>query len=457
MQLGVWKSSLSDVIHKHGLVLNGPPKSIACPLTDPKGGSVNKDLKVVMEISLTGLGLPEENSEAMRGSKLADLGDDIKKKRGVLHVQLKDCHNLHDKMNPALGKKLFEQLRKLAKSEYPKLEPYVKFYVGTKRDFQRYFGKDGSLEAGVLAKPYQEREALLALSTKQSKSISPGQEVVWNERDGKFVFDMDNAAVDLCVLAQVYHENTMLGQTFIEVQNMIFDSKTNRFSLKEEDMVRVLSNEDYLVVPNNGSPSKKDYWEAKSFEELMNLEIPLITIFVSFVPKTYSIPGIKVVVKRAAKLPKMDRFTGRADPFVIVSLGKEGQESLDAVNLKQFQTDVVYKTLEPCWQQNNVFTLNLDPDAWKEENLRLIVMDYEKLGASREMGSWKANVVDLFRKKVKDLNATADNVSKDNDVAKWEGIQDLVVNLETADGKSAGELFCGIAFIGDVWASVSKF
>ena len=399
--------------------------------------STRKGASVCLEISLTSLGLPERPLGVIEGKELAELSETVRKYTGIVHIQLKDCLHLHHKMNSSLAKK----------SQPVKLQPYVKFYAGAKQDFEKYFGKGGNLNAGILANPISEIQEIFL--KRQSNVISAGQDVVWNEIDGKFVFDTEVPAVDLCVLAQVCHEDLMLGQTFIEVKTTVFDVKMNRFTLTDNRMIRVLSNEDNKIIPYNGDPLGKDYWELKPFEDLVRFEIPLTTLFLSFTPKTYTQPSIKVIVKRAEGLPKMDMLTGKADPFVIVSLDQEDEKSV-ITNIKRFETDVVYRSLEPIWTGNNIFNLTLlsvNPKDLEKQTLQLTVMDYERMSAPREMGTWKASVADLYKK----WQTKADSAGNQQETFEEEQLY-----LTNSAGKGAGILRCVIAFAGNFGGMSAK-
>ncbi len=362
--------------------------------------------------------------------QLMDLEENVKQYTGIVHIQVKDCHHLHHKMHPDLIQKSV------------KLEPYVKFYVGSRDHFESSFGKSGNLKKGIYAMSQTGKIDEHRFHQQQSKQILAGHEVIWNEDDGKFIFDTEIQAIDLCILIQVFHGKVMLGQTFLEIRQTIFDSKTNRFVLKDEHMIQILSNEKNLIIPYHGDPLKKEYWEVKPFEELVKFEIPLMTLFVSFVPKTYCRPSIKVVVLRAEKLPRMDVFSGKADPFVIISLGKENENDMDASDMKWFQTDVIHNSLEPCWVVNNIFTLNLDAEQWKDETLTFVVMDHERVGAPREIGSWKDSVTEFFKCQFKKL---------DRSKGKIDQSQDVQFVLTNASGKNVGYLWCNISFQGAFW------
>ena len=362
--MGIWKSSLADLIYEHDLTITGLPKTIICSLVNPK---ITKDKQgqtdegergeqsLQLEVSLSGLGFSDERCEPLKGKKLADLADAEKRRRGILHVQLKDCHNLHYKMNQLLDKK----------PDPKKLEPYVKLYVGSRRDFEIAFAKHGDLNTGILAKAQKDLEH--EFLRQQSIRIEAGQEVKWSDKDGKFIFEADVAAADLCVLAQVFQDENMLGQTFVEAQSMVFDCNTNRFVLKDEDMVRILRNEDHVIIPPRyHGESSSDVGRDKTFEGLMKNEVPFATMFVSFVPKIYSRPYVKIVVNGARGLPRMDTF-GKADPFVIVSLARNGLTKSESA--ERFQTDVVHNDLDPSWQENNEGTFSLYREDCKDEVL----------------------------------------------------------------------------------------
>jgi hypothetical protein len=438
IQIGNWKSSLSEIIHQYELVPNGPSKKITVYLSDPKKKGDQSDQSrgkssvpsLCLEFSLSCLGLPELLAGAVEGVQLMDLDPNVRKYTGIVHIQLKDCLHLHNKMHSDLIQKSV------------KLEPFLKFYVGAKESFESSFGKSGNLKKGIYAKSLTYKNDENRFYQQQSKHIAAGQEVAWNDQDGKFIFDTDIPANDLCVLAQVFHGEAMLGQSFLEIKKTIFDSKTNRFVLKDEHMIQVLANEDNVIIPYHGTALNKEYWEVKRFEELVKFEIPLMTLFLSFVPKTYIRPSIRVVVMRAERLPKMDAFSGKADPFVIVSLGKDNDSGISDSGIKRFQTNVVKNSLEPCWVENNIFTLNLDEEHWREENLSFVVMDHETVGSSREIGHCNQKIADVFKDQQEKMGKSEENKNK---------CQDVPFSLTNVKGEHVGQLQCNISFLGDFW------
>ena len=106
---------------------------------------------------------------------------------------------------------------------------------------------------------------------------------------------------------------------------------------------------------------------------------------------------VRVKIVRADGLPKMDTFTGKADPYVVVTVGRQVQK-----------TTVKKKTLNPVWWETLVFN---DVNATL---LHVEVFDEETIGKDRSMGSFtvpiQANMeqtANTLRGKIEESNRQA--------------------------------------------------
>lgn len=101
---------------------------------------------------------------------------------------------------------------------------------------------------------------------------------------------------------------------------------------------------------------------------------------------------LKVLVKGATNLPDVDKFSGKSDPYALVSF--KGNEQ---------KTDVIEDELNPTWNKEFQYDLNgLELSA--QETLQIKIKDYEKLTANRLIGSASIPLNNLVRSKNNSLD-----------------------------------------------------
>ncbi|VEU19295.1 DEKNAAC100563 [Brettanomyces naardenensis] len=133
----------------------------------------------------------------------------------------------------------------------------------------------------------------------------------------------------------------------------------------------------------------------------------------SFVPP---IGAYRVFVARCAQLPNLETI-GKIDPYVVLASGGR----------QQGRTRVAEKTVEPKY--NEVFYV---PVLRRGQRLSLRVMDVEKSGRDREVGSLNVDVARLF--------------SKEYDPQK-EGQKALTQGQLTRNGSRAGYVFYKVVYL----------
>ncbi|RMX57790.1 hypothetical protein pdam_00006779 [Pocillopora damicornis] len=101
---------------------------------------------------------------------------------------------------------------------------------------------------------------------------------------------------------------------------------------------------------------------------------------------------LKVVVNNASNLPNVDKFSGKSDPYVIVSF--QGQEQ---------RTDVIKDNLNPEWNKEFEYDLN-GKELSAQETLLFKVKDWEKITANRLLGSATVPLNNLVRSKSKSVD-----------------------------------------------------
>jgi len=470
-QIGVFEAPLSELVFRYDLVPNAGPRRIVCEIKSDRPSSTYSPI-LELEICLYSLGLPEVGPQCgpADGTPLNLCLENLGAVSGILHVQFRDCINLHPQMNKKLNKAT-------------KLKPYVKLLVGAKRDFEAFFGKSNAhsqhskLLDGILGNSTvgedDECHIFRVKTTKEAVHES-GQPVSWSEADASFMFDTETPARDGCLLVQVRNDDETLGQTLIEFRELSYDLAANRFALSGDKMLRLLLNEDMQAVPIEGSPVHRNLLETSLPEahsvvgegsetpgqfqgresdsvsdktvadDLVKRGFPLATMFVSFLPKTYQRSALIVAVVKASKLPRMDFFSRKADPFVIVSLSTAPPE----LDLK-YETDVVERSLDPVWTRNNVFTIYLDnpsvvdpsPAGWMARNLKIEVMDFESSGQPRQIGAWKRTLGEVYRTISKDIPAGGGSV-------------DVDLSLDRDGTRVSGTCTVTFTFVGSLWSLV---
>ena len=95
-------------------------------------------------------------------------------------------------------------------------------------------------------------------------------------------------------------------------------------------------------------------------------------------------PKLTVVIEKASNLPALDR-NGKSDPYCKVQL-------ISQPTLK-FKTKVLYKTLDPVWDDS--FEFDFQSDSPQSESLLFRLFDEDKFSRDDKMDSFEFSLAFL--------------------------------------------------------------
>lgn len=90
---------------------------------------------------------------------------------------------------------------------------------------------------------------------------------------------------------------------------------------------------------------------------------------------------IIVQCERAEGLPKMDTYTQKADPYLVVTV--TNKTTTGVAGSRQQKTSICKNTLKPVWKEALSFE-----EVMSDAEVRVEMFDHEKMGQDRSMGSF---------------------------------------------------------------------